>query len=69
MKPPIKQGAKCIMNDGRTLYIHMVHRPGNGWGVSASEIANRDEWLSNYKANHYYPWHKFRKLAKEILEP
>lgn len=62
MKPPVKQGQSFVMKDGRILYIHMVHRPGNGWGVSASGIKSRDKWLSNFSSNDYYPWHKLKRM-------
>lgn len=75
MSEPTHKGTAFKMKDGRTLHVIIVHRPGNGYGVSVSEFSYKEFYscdlptkAARWQGTKYYPWHKFKKLIDhEVL--
>lgn len=69
---PISEGTKCRLKDGSEVYIIIVHRPGNGYGVSVSPLSKQEYYSDPCRYDKdsvnrvkYYPWHQFKRLIAD----
>jgi len=69
----VKCGAGFVGADGEVRYVHMIHRPGNGYGVSwdslppPTEVKAVLEWYQARptRPHGYMPMRKFQAWAKQ----